>query len=97
MGGDSAEAAAAETAAVEVDGVFNHFVGGDVAFAVVARVGEVSVREVERVVDLFWGHRFVLGVEDKGLVTNTLRETVGVPTVAFGFYYFEVCGVESGV
>ena len=71
MGGDGAEGTAAETAAMDVDGVLDHVVGGD-ALALVLGMGLARVRQVERGVDLLSGHRRVRRVDDNISAVDTL-------------------------
>ena len=71
MGGDGAEGTAAETAAMDVDGVLDHVVGGD-ALALVLGMGLSRVRQVERGVDLLSGHRRVRRVDDDVSAVDTL-------------------------
>lgn len=94
MGRDGAETASAETTSMEVDGVLDHLVGGDVALAVVAGVREVGIGEVERVVDLLGRHWLVLGIDDDELVANFLDEPFGVPFIALLLNMVEVVGIE---
>ena len=92
MGGDGAEGTAAKTAAMDVDGVLDHVVGGD-ALALVFRMGLARVRQVERGVDLLRGHRRVGRVNDDISAVDTLQQPLGVHHVGLLLDMAEVLGL----
>ena len=55
VGADGAEGAAAKASAVHIHRMAYHLVGGD-AFALVARVGQTGVRQIESGINLLGGH-----------------------------------------
>ena len=63
MGGDGAEGAASEAAAMDVDAELDHLVGRD-ALALVFWMGLTGVGEVEGGVELCSGHRGEGGIDD---------------------------------
>ena len=77
MGGDGAEGASAETAAMDVDAELNHVVGGN-ALTLVLGVRLTGVGQVERGIELLGSHRRVGGIDDNVAVGNTLKDALGV-------------------
>ena len=67
MSRDGAEGTTAKTATVDVYGEFYHLVGGN-AFALIFGVWQTRVGQVERVVDLLGGHRWIGWVDYDELI-----------------------------
>ena len=74
MGRNGAERAPAETAAMDVDGVLYHLVGGDGAALLVLGMWQAGVREVERGINLLGGHGRLGWVDNDETVAVTLDE-----------------------
>ena len=77
MGGDGAEGTAAETAPMDVDGVFDHVVGRD-TLAFVFGMGLTRVRQVERGVKLFGGHRRIGRIHYDVKAIDALQQPLGM-------------------
>ena len=94
MGRDGAEGAATETAAMDVDAVLNHVVGRN-ALALVLRVRLTRVRQVERGIKLFGGHRRVGWIDHDVLITRFLQQSLGMHHVRLFLNVTEVLGLCS--
>ena len=97
VGGDGAEAAAAEAAAVHVDGMADHFVGRDGPTLPVFGVREASVGQIEGGVDLAFGHDWEGRVDDEETVAGLLEDAACFDAIGFGLDVFEVLRVEFAV
>lgn len=93
MGADGAESATAEAPPVHVHRVANHFVGRD-ALALIARVRQPGVGQVERGIDFLGGHGWVGAIHLDGNVACCLPQGVSVPQVALHFHRLEILGLS---
>ena len=77
---NGAESAATEATSVNVDRELNHVVGG-YSLATIFRVRQSGVRQVERGVKLFGGHRWAWRVDHNELVAHLLQDALSVQFV----------------
>ena len=92
MGRDGAEGTAAETAAMDVDAVLDHVVGGD-ALALVFGMGLTCVRQVEGGVELFGSHRGIGRIYHRITPIDTLQQALGMHHVRLLLDMAEVLGL----
>ena len=97
MGGDRAEAAPAEAPAMHVDGVLDHFVGGDGAALAIFRMGQPRVGQVEGGIDLRLAHGREGRVDHEQAVAGRLKKAAGLHAVGLGLDGLEILGVELAV
>ncbi len=83
MGADGAERAAAETAAVYVDGVLYHLEGRNGATLLIFRMRQSHIRQVEACVDLLGRHRRLGRIDNDVAVTVPLHQRGALYLVAF--------------
>ena len=89
MGGNSAEVAAAEAAAVGVHGEFNHVVGRD-AFALVSRMRQLGKRQVPEGVHLLGGGRRIRRIYLHIAFPHRLYDGIRVHHVRMRLYPVEI-------
>ena len=94
VGGDGAEGAAAKAAAVDVDAVAYHLVGGN-ALALIFYMRYARVGQVVRGVQLLGGHGGVGRIDDGPLVAHLLYEALGVEHVGLFLDVAEVLGLRA--
>ena len=96
VGGDGAEGASSEAAAMKGDGVAYHAVGGDF-FAAVARMGQACEREGVNGIEFAGGHGGIGGIDDDLPLADGLDEAGGFHAVGFFLDAAEVFGVAPFV
>ena len=96
MRGDGAEGTASETAAMDIDTVLDHVVGGD-ALALVFGVGLARIGQVEGGIEFRGGHRGIGRINDHVTAIYTLQQTGGMHHVRLLLDMAEVLGLRTFV
>ena len=81
---------------MHIDGVFDHLEGWD-SLAFVLGVWQSCVWQVETVIHLVGGERWVGGIDYDVEVIGLLYQAVGMESVAFFFDVTEVLGMKPGL
>ena len=91
MGADGTESATAETSTMQIDRELNHIVSRN-ALALIFRVRQTRVWQVERVVEFFRCHRRIRRIDNGILAVYLLQQTLCVHLVRFLLDMTEIVG-----